>query len=80
MPATKTKKSAKLKFYLGRRSNPQLGKPYYNEYGQITQKRAKEIEDGTIYGAMYLTPFDTEEAYRTKIAELKADGFTVYTR
>jgi hypothetical protein len=65
------------KFYIGRRDNPQLPKPYFNGYGLLTKKDAAKKED-TLYGSMVLTSYDTEEEYETRINELKEEGFSVY--
>lgn len=66
----------KKKFWIGERINPQLKKPYYNAYGQLTKKDAKKKEN-TAYGSMYLTPYDLEAEYKAKIEELKHSGFKV---
>lgn len=67
------------KFYLGERHNPQLKKPYYVAYGQLTKKGAKAAEN-CVYGNMYLTPYDDQESYDTAVQAKKDDGYTVNVR
>ncbi len=69
---------AKL-FWIKERHNPQLNKPYYTACGQITKKRAKEIED-SIYGDNYMLSFNTQAEYESKLETLKNEGFTVHLR
>lgn len=64
-------------FYIGERSNPQLSKPYYRVFGQLTKKEAKKKED-TIYGSMRLIEFKSKEEYDEKIKSLEKEGFNVY--
>lgn len=64
------------KFWLGERTNPQIRKPYYKKYGQITQKEAKKFGK-PVYGEMYMTSYDSEAEYNEKIEELKSAGFKV---
>lgn len=63
-------------FYLGKRSNPQLAKPYYRMYGQLSKAEVKRNEN-CLYGSMYLIPFQTKEEYESKITELKTLGYNV---
>jgi hypothetical protein len=65
-----------LKFYIGERSNPQLKKPYYVSYGQLTKKDAKKKED-CLYGSMSLTSYETDEEYNSAISKLETEGFKV---
>lgn len=71
-----TTKTTKL-FYIKERDNPQLSKPYYTAYGQLSKTAAKRKES-TLYGANAMHSFATAEEYRAEIARLKAEGFTVY--
>ena len=64
-------------FYIGTRYNPQLSKPYYRAYGQLTIKESKAKED-CVYGSMYLTGY-TKEEYLAKLESLKAEGYNVYS-
>lgn len=72
----KFKTMSKYKFYIGERHNPQLSKPYYKAYGQLSVKDAKSKEN-CLYGSMYLTPYDTEEEYNKAIDKLKSEDFRV---
>lgn len=65
-----------LLYYIGERQNPQLRKPYYKLFGQLSKKDAEKKEE-CLYGAMYLTPYNTEEEYNQKIESLRLEGFTV---
>jgi hypothetical protein len=64
------------KYYLGTRRNPQLPKPYYVAYGQLTKKDAKSREN-CLYGSMYLRPFDTKEEYENEILLKESMGYRV---
>lgn len=64
-------------YYLGERNNPQLAKPYYRMYGQLSKTEVKRKEN-CLYGSMYLIPFQTQEEYEAKIDELKTNGYNVY--
>lgn len=64
-------------YYLGRRDNPQLPKPYFKDYGQLSKADVKRKEN-SIYGSMTLIPFETEELYKNEIGRLKSEGFKVY--
>ena len=66
----------KKSFYIGERFNPQLSKPYYKAYGQLSKTEAKEKEN-PIYGSMYLTCFETESEYTNALDKIKADGFSI---
>jgi len=61
-----------LNYYIGYRSNPQLG-GYYVKYGQLTKTDAKAKEK-CVYGSMSLTAYNSEEEYNTKISELITAG------
>lgn len=63
-------------WYIGRRDNPQLSKPYYKAYGQLPKSDVKKKED-CAYGSMTLTSYETEEAYNKALDKLKEDGFSV---
>lgn len=73
--STSSKKSAK-KFYLGCRYNPQFLKPYYVAYGQLSKADAK-MKEGTIYGSMTVTAFDTQEEYTAKMDQLHLEGYRI---
>ena len=75
----KTAKRQK-QWYIGERQNPQFSKPYYVAYGQLSKKAAAEKENGSLYGSMDLTPYETEEAYNKALESLKSEGFTVNVR
>jgi hypothetical protein len=68
-------KTTKL-FCIGERVNPQLKKSYYNAYGKLTKKQIKEKEN-CVYGSMYITVYDTKEAYENAKQRLVNDGFKV---
>ena len=65
-----------LKFYIGERSNPQLKKPYFVAYGELTKKDAEKKEN-PLYGSMVLTSYDSEEVYDSAISMLIFDGYNV---
>lgn len=68
--------AASQQWYIGERGNPQLPKPYYRKYGQLSKADAKKKEE-TVYGTMSLTGYNTEEEYNAAAEKLKADGFKV---
>ena len=70
------KKFTRVKYYIGRRDNPQLSKPYYKAYGQLTKKEAKAKEECS-YGSMILESFDTIEECGKRLDELRANGFSI---
>lgn len=70
--------AAKL-FYIGERLNPQLPKPYYNAYGQLTKKDA-DRKESCLYGSISLTGFSTKEDYENAIKKLESEGFRVNKR
>ena len=61
-----------LNYYIGYRSNPQLG-GYYVKYGQLTKTAAKAKEK-CVYGSMSLTAYNSEEEYNSAIDKLLAAG------
>lgn len=63
-------------FYIGRRDNPQLVKPYFMAYGQLSQAEAKR-KGKAAYGRMTLESFESGLSYACRIAELDAQGFKV---
>ncbi len=69
------KKTSKF-WYIGRRDNPQLSKPYFKMYGQLTKKEVKAKEN-CLYGSMSLTPYKTEEEYNQQIAKLTNEGYLI---
>jgi hypothetical protein len=66
------------KYYLGERINPQLSKPYYKAYGQLSKKEAAKKEKDQTYGSMTLTAFETKVGYETAIRLRKEEGFNVH--
>jgi hypothetical protein len=69
--------AAKLKFYIGERSNPQFKNSYYRAYGQLTKKDVK-TKESPVYGSMFLTLYNTEKEYAEAIEKLKNEGFNVH--
>jgi len=65
-----------LNYYIGERVNPQLSKPYYIRYGQLTKKAAKGKEQCG-YGNVWLTPYLSESEYNDAIENLRTAGFSV---
>lgn len=63
-------------YYLGERHNPQLSKPYYIKFGQLTKKDAKD-KGNTLYGSIDVISFDTEKKYNDFIQKKKEEGYTV---
>ncbi len=61
-----------MKFWIKERENPQLG-TYFVLCGKLSKKDAKARE-GSIYGFNTMHSFDTEDAYKSRIAELKKAG------
>ena len=61
-------------YYIGRRDNPQLSKPYFNDYGQLTKREALKKED-CAYGSMVLTGYETIEGYECAKIKIVDDGF-----
>ena len=64
-------------FYIGKRHNEQLEKPYFKDYGQLSKTVAKKKEN-VAYGSMVLESFETEEAYKARLEELIVQGYNVY--
>ena len=71
----KTIKAVK-KFYIGERNNPQLEKPYYRAYGQLSKTSASQ-KSKTLYGSVSVLEFNTKDEYLNKIETLKSEGYTV---
>ena len=65
-------------YYIKERHNPQFKHPYYSACGKLSKKRAKEIEDGSLYGSNVMRPYETEEAYEQALQKLREQGFYVY--
>lgn len=65
-------------FYIKERHNPQIKKPYYIAYGQLTKKEAR-LAGNTIYGSNTMLSFSSKEEYEKKIEDLKNKGFNVST-
>ncbi len=68
-----------MKYYIGKRLNPQLSEAYYIAYGKMSKKDAKAVEN-CLYGSCYLTPYNTVEEYNAEIERLKNLGKRVTTR
>lgn len=61
-------------WYVGFRSNPQLRDGgYYVAYGQLSKIDAKR-KTATVYGGMYLTPYNSEMEYLQAIQDLEDKG------
>lgn len=71
-----TLEEAPKKFFIGRRDNPQLSKPYFKAYGQLSQTSAKEKEKSA-YGSMSLTSYNSEEEYQKALDKIKSDGYSI---
>lgn len=56
-------------YWIKERHNPQFDKPYFVAYGNITTRRAAQMENAN-YGTNYMLRFDTKEAYEAKLKEL----------
>ena len=67
---------ATKKFYIGRRDNPQLPRPYFIAYNQLTKIEAKKKENCS-YGSMSLTSYESIEEYNIEIEKLKKAGLKV---
>ena len=63
-------------FYIGERLNPQLSKPYYKAYGQLSKADAKRKENCS-YGSMWLTAYETEEQYTAVLEHIKKSGYSI---
>lgn len=64
----------KKKYYIGERVNPQLNKPYYNAYGQLTKKEVA-IKEDVVYGRMSLSPYDSISEYEAAKALIINTGY-----
>lgn len=62
-----------MKYYIKKRTNPQLG-TYYIPYGKQSAAKAKAVEDRTLYGHNEMLPFATESEYNAKLDELRKAG------
>jgi len=69
-------KTKKL-YYIKERHNPQLGKPYYTAYGQLSKRAAKDKE-GSLYGYNVMLKFESKEEYQAEIERLINSGHNVY--
>lgn len=67
------------KFYIGKRHNPQLSKPYFVAFGQLTAKEAKGKEK-SLYGSMSLSAFSSEQEYSAELKRIEGEGFRVNQR
>ena len=63
-------------YYIGKRLNPQLPKPYFVAYGQLSKAAAKR-KSNTLYGDMIMESFESGLSYAARIVELEAQGFAV---
>ncbi len=68
-----------MKYYIGQRNNPQLSKPYFVAYGKLSKAKVREAEK-SLYGSMYLTPYESEQEYNDKLNQLRLDGYSVNVR
>ena len=68
--------TTKKLFYIGQRNNPQLSKPYYIAYGQLSKTDAKKFRD-CLYGSIHLTSFDNVVDFENDIIRIKSEGFKV---
>ena len=59
-----------MKYYIKERHNPQTG-VYYVACGQLSKTAAKKKEN-SLYGYNTMIPFDTEQEYLAKLADLKS--------
>lgn len=75
MSKSKVADSSK-KWYILRRDNPQLPKPYFKVYGQLSKKEANKHLH-TPYGSVSMMAFDSKEEMDAKMEELKNDGYSV---
>lgn len=66
-----------MKYYIGKRINPQLTNPYYFAYGKLTKKEAKK-NTYCLYGNIILTEYDKKEQYQEAKEQIKGNGFTLY--
>ena len=66
-------------WYIGRRSNPQLDKPYYVRFGRLSKSEVKKKE-ASAYGSMSLTAYTSLEDYEQAYKDLEDNGFRVTTR
>lgn len=62
-------------WYIGRRYNPQLSKPYYVRFGRLSKSEVKEKEAS--YGSMSLTAYTSLEDYEAAYKDLETKGFRV---
>ena len=63
------------KWYIKERHNPQLG-TYYVACGQMSKAEAKRYEN-SLYGENVMHSFETEDAYKKRLAELRKAGESV---
>lgn len=68
---------AQLNFYIGERFNPQLSKPYFKLFGQLT-KKAAAAKTNVAYGSMTLKAYATEAEYLAAIERLQNEGCRIY--
>ena len=64
-------------YWIKERHNPQMDKPYYVKYGQLSKTKALKKEN-SLYGYNRMLEFKTLEEYEAKIKELEAEGFKVH--
>ena len=65
----------KKPFWIKERYNPQLG-TYYVACGQLSKAAAKRKER-SLYGENVMHSFDSEDAYKARIRELRKKGAEV---
>ena len=64
-------------YWIKERHNPQLEKPYYTAYGQLSKREAVKKEK-TLYGFSIMREYKTADEYNAAVEKFKADGFTVH--
>ncbi|RPJ29425.1 MAG: hypothetical protein EHM33_00840 [Chloroflexi bacterium] len=68
---------ANKSYWIKERHNPQFDKPYYTACGQLS-KRAADKKSDSLYGNNVMLEYPSLEEYNKALAELKANGYTVY--
>lgn len=65
-----------MKYYIVRRDNPQLPRPYFTAIGKVSKKIAKEKSEA-VYGSKTLLTYDTKEEYEEMLKFFKNSGYRV---
>jgi hypothetical protein len=66
------------KFYIKERHNPQFINQYYVAEGELPEKAAKWMEEGSAYGQTNMLAYETEREYLDAIKKFKEDGYIVH--